>query len=94
MNKKPHEYLKTKRNYRRRALIDLKGSKCKECGYNKSYWALDFHHKDPKTKKFKLSGINLTKYSWPEILEELHKCDLLCKNCHAEKEAIKNKNYM
>jgi hypothetical protein len=64
----------------------LKGGKCQVCGYCKCLQALEFHHRDSLTKKFKLSGINLTKYTWAEILIEVEKCDLLCSNCHAERE--------
>lgn len=48
---------------------------CDNCGYVKCVAALDFHHRDPGTRKHK--PINVRD---PEI----KKCDLLCKNCHAE----------
>jgi len=84
MYKKPSLYLKVKRNYIRKKLIEMKGGKCQYCNYCKSIQALEFHHRNPKTKLFKLSGINLTSKPWKEILNELEKCDLLCANCHAE----------
>ena len=85
MIKTPAQYLKIKRNYIRTILIQARGGKCQICGYCKSYQALEFHHRDPKTKKIKLSGINLTTYPWSFLIVELAKCDLLCANCHAEK---------
>jgi len=86
MNYKPSYYLKKIRNYRKRKLVFLKGGKCQVCDYNKCIQALEFHHRDKATKLFNLSGINLTKKSWQEILIEVEKCDLLCSNCHAERE--------
>ena len=56
------------------------------CGYDKYVGALDFHHKDPKTKNFALSVQGLS-YSWQNLLKEAQKCVLVCKNCHAELEA-------
>ncbi len=37
-------------------LVEYKGGKCQECGYNKCVQALDFHHLDPKEKDFSISG--------------------------------------
>jgi hypothetical protein len=61
--------------------IELLGGKCEICGYNKCVGALQFHHKDPKEKEFRISGISI---SWDKIKTELAKCALLCANCHME----------
>lgn len=53
------------------------------CGFSKCVQALDFHHREPKTKEFGLSIRGLTR-SWDKIKLELDKCDLLCANCHRE----------
>lgn len=66
-------------------LVELAGGKCRNCGYNKSNKALQFHHIDPSTKHFELSSFYASK-NWELILEEFKKCELLCANCHAEKE--------
>jgi len=60
--------------------VQLLGGSCTKCGYNQSYVALQFHHRDPKTKKFRLSS--MYRYSWDKAVLELEKCDLLCANCH------------
>ena len=53
---------------------------CLICGFNKHHAALDFHHRNPETKKFRIGdGRN---YSWKMVLEEIVKCDVLCSNCH------------
>lgn len=62
--------------------IRYKGGKCQRCGYNKCMAALDFHHrdrvtKDPDWKRMRNRPLN-------EIKSELDKCDLVCRNCHAE----------
>lgn len=74
--------------------VAYKGGKCNLCGYNKSIWALEFHHRDPKEKEFTISGG--TK-SFEKLKKELDKCDLLCSNCHSEEherlDKIKWENY-
>lgn len=63
-------------------LIEYKGGKCIRCGYCKDCPpAYDFHHKDPTKKDFQISGacIGLEK-----MKKEVDKCDLVCRNCHAE----------
>jgi hypothetical protein len=62
---------------RQQALIAL-GASCAVCG---SMDDLELDHIDPKTKKFDLSR------SWgrSDFLEELQKCQILCKSHHEEK---------
>ena len=54
---------------------------CARCGYNEHGCALDFHHVDPSTKEF--SPGSRMHGSWPSIMNEIDKCAVLCKNCHA-----------
>lgn len=63
--------------------VEYKGGVCEKCSYNKSIWALDFHHKDPTQKDFGIAKSGHTK-SWERIKKEIDKCFLLCKNCHCE----------
>lgn len=67
----------------KRLLVDYKGGKCIKCGYNKSYSALQFHHRNPEEKEFGLSMNGLCR-SLEVMKKEVDKCDLLCANCHAE----------
>ena len=62
--------------------IKLLGGKCSICGYNKCVDALEFHHKDPTIKEFKLGSGNTM--SWKEYKSEALKCILVCSNCHKE----------
>ena len=55
---------------------------CKDCGVP---WTkdqrLDFHHRDPATKKFRISrGVH--RVSAARLWAEIAKCDLLCRACH------------
>ena len=59
-----------------------KGGKCNRCGYNRCMAALDFHHRDPSQKD--LDWNQLKKREFNEVKIELDKCDLVCKNYHAE----------
>lgn len=62
--------------------IEYKGGKCSLCGYDKCDAALEFHHLDPTKKDFNIShhkGMSIE-----NLKEELDKCILVCRNCHAE----------
>lgn len=72
------EYMANRRDKRRDKLVALAGGKCEQCG---SLDRLEFNHRNRKDKLFGLSGAGLDK-SWPTILVELDKCDLLCYTCH------------
>lgn len=71
----------------RMALLRNKANKekmaigCKLCGYNKTGYALDWHHHNDD-KSYNPS--NLLKRSWKAYKEETKKCTLLCSNCHRE----------
>jgi|SRR5690606_4371730 len=102
MNKR-QQYQNWKLSERRRRIkkqaVEYKGGKCERCGYNKSYAAMDFHHKDPNEKDKSVSHISNKK--WKFIKNELDKCQLLCSNCHREvheemhiKESIEKEKYL
>lgn len=71
-----------RRKMKQRA-IEYKGGKCQCCGYNTSFWALDFHHLDPDKKDFGISKKGLCR-SWDKVKQEIDKCILVCRNCHSE----------
>jgi hypothetical protein len=66
----------------KKILNELKINGCSICGYNKNPNCLDFHHVNPKNKKFPLMIGNIYAHSNEKIIKELNKCILLCKNCH------------
>ena len=74
---------KQKRNIRS-WLINYKQDKhCEHC-FENHVSCLDFHHRDPKEKKFSIAEASTYGFSISKILEEIAKCQILCKNCHAK----------
>lgn len=57
--------------------------KCQCCGESR-WWCLDFHHKDPSTKDMAVSSMISNSKSKEAILEEIAKCVVVCRNCHAD----------
>lgn len=83
--KKIYQYKKAYTRGKKISLIELKGNKCKECGVEhngKNASMFDFHHIDPKEKKFNLGLNSLQNIAFSKCLEEVEKCELLCSNCH------------
>ena len=70
------------RNNMKKQAVKLLGGKCSICGYNKCIDALEFHHKNPNEKEFKIGSGNTM--SWKEYKNEVSKCMLVCSNCHKE----------
>ena len=86
-NKKEH-YKNNKKRYIENGLkgkewfMDYKKTlSCERCGFSHPA-ALDFHHKNPLTKAFKLSDVAFVKKNKNIIFEEIKKCEVLCSNCH------------
>ena len=73
-------------NWRRRTkekLVEYFGSRCTDCSVAYPPYVMQFDHKDPAEKEFKLSSGSIK--SFERTLEEAKKCDLVCGNCHAER---------
>jgi hypothetical protein len=62
---------------------------CSKCGYDKCFWAIEFHHKDPKKKSFRINRFynthGFTKENVKKLETEAKKCEILCANCHRER---------
>lgn len=72
----------------KRWFIDYKFTlKCEKCGFSHPA-ALDFHHRDPKTKLFDISLTKITQSNQEKIFAEIAKCDVLCANCHRIEHSI------
>jgi len=67
-------------------LHQLKINGCAICGYCACDRSLDFHHVNPKDKKYVIAIYTMAR---KDLVEELNKCILLCRNCHGE---IEEKN--
>lgn len=72
---------------RKQYLVDLFGGKCQCCGCEKTIQVYDFHHLNPKLKKFGINSALKNSIDLNEILEELKNCIMVCANCHREIEA-------
>lgn len=66
-------------------LAYLKEHPCVVCGEDDPI-VLEFDHRDPETKSFNVARM-MSSHSWPKILAEIKKCDVLCANCHRRKTA-------
>lgn len=64
---------------------------CVKCGEN-NVVMLEFHHRDPKTKRESISTLVCEGFSWKTIEIEIAKCDVLCSNCHQFKTAQDKKS--
>jgi len=72
---------KTDRNWRQKKLVEeLKDNPCSICGYEGVSRARVFHHVEPSEKSFE---IRVGRLKQDYLAEEVAKCLLLCRNCHA-----------
>lgn len=63
--------------------------KCEKCGYDKHMSCLDFHHVRGN-KKFTIGKVCIYRgFTLPleQVVKEINKCKLICKNCHAKEHA-------
>ena len=64
----------------------LAAGACMDCGLvitEHNLYKFDFDHREPKLKRFQLS--NPSCYSTETILDEIAKCDVVCRNCHSDR---------
>lgn len=76
-----YKYVKISIARRRQWLNSFKNKPCQRCGISYPPCVMDFHHRNPKEKKFSISQTSFRK-GRIHLLEEMAKCDLLCSNCH------------
>lgn len=69
-------------------LVEYKGGKCVECGYDKCEGSLQFHHINEQEKDLAISQIKPNQIDMDKLYKEVDKCVLLCANCHAEKHFV------
>jgi hypothetical protein len=73
-----------RRSLKRELVVHL-GGKCRQCGYDRSIWSLDFHHRDASEKEYAM-GVLIRDRKRDLAFQEARKCDLVCSNCHGELE--------
>lgn len=81
---KVKERERNRRLIRKQAAASLLGGKCMRCDQAHPA-ALDFHHRDPAEKLFAIGDMIMStrQVAKEDFENEIMKCDLLCKNCHA-----------
>lgn len=55
---------------------------CRVCGFREHHAALDFAHRDRKTKEFNIANAMHHGWSLVKVQKEAAKCDVLCANHH------------
>lgn len=69
-------------------LLQQFGAQCDRCGYQEFESALEFHHRNRKTKDSQVSqligqyAVTPSEDNWDKLVAECGKCIVLCSNCH------------
>ena len=84
LNHQSYQAQQKRGRIRKLELVRMNQGACENCGYDRNYAALEFHHLDSDTKSFQLDLRSLSNRKWSVIEKEAKKCILLCSNCHAE----------
>lgn len=69
----------------------LQDTCCKICG-EQDILVLEFHHKDPLTKKYNVCMM-IGKHTLLAVKREIAKCEVLCANCHRKETHRQNNSY-
>ncbi len=83
----PSAELRRKRAYWRaqaRSLERLERQPCADCGQRFPSHAMDFDHRDPRTKRYTISRM-IGRTGTARIMAEVAKCDIVCANCHRDR---------
>lgn len=81
--KQSKEYSREYYQKKKAFVINYKVNKgCIVCGI-KHPAVLEFHHRDPNKKEIMVSLLMRGNYSIKKIKNEIKKCDVICRNCHA-----------
>lgn len=62
---------------------------CYDCRISLPFYKLDFDHVRGE-KLFNISQAGVSVCSFPKVLLEIAKCEVVCKNCHAERTFRRN----
>lgn len=86
-----YKYVKASIERRRQWIDSQKTKPCERCGGEFPPYVMDWHHRDPSTKKFGI-GKGAYRHSRQDLVDEIAKCDLYCANCHRIMEHEKRLN--
>jgi hypothetical protein len=65
-----------------RFLRELRDRPCADCGGLFEPHQMDFDHRDPSAKLFKITTGRAMLMSKQRLVDEIAKCDVVCANCH------------
>src|SRR5258706_12367090 len=68
---------------RRELILTAKKKPCMDCLKEFNSWQMQFDHRNPKRKKFHISGAWTR--SVKDLQKEILKCDVVCANYHANR---------
>ncbi len=78
----------------RAKLVAEKGGQCERCHRTFHPQVMVFHHRKPEDKQLPLNAAVLSDIPWEKVLEEAHRCHLLCSNCHKEVHAFQDLRFL
>jgi hypothetical protein len=67
-------------------------SECCKCGLKHKPYLLEFHHLEPNTKYKSVTDLQFNAYGMKLIKDEIRKCVIICRNCHAEFHHLERQN--
>jgi hypothetical protein len=79
----------TRRRRRQRiteAINLIKSNPCTDCGVQYPPHVMDFDHIEPSNKSYDIHRLKSDGASVEAIKKEISKCELVCANCHRERE--------
>lgn len=82
------KYAQSRDNYRQKQIAKVRAwfeeyQKTMKCACGETHIScLDFHHRDPSTKRASVREMMRGHYPFEALLEEVEKCDVICANCH------------
>lgn len=82
MVKRAMLHKEAERKRRLEKVWEIKSVPCADCGNSFHPYAMDFDHRDFKSKSANISDMIAKSRPWALIMEEIAKCDIVCANCH------------
>jgi hypothetical protein len=79
------KWRKTRKDIIKEYIFAVKSQPCQDCGKCYNPWVMDFDHRDPAKKSFKIANMIVNVRDLSLIQEEVAKCDVVCSNCHRER---------
>ena len=75
---------KRRRQQMKARLDEIRAAGCSRCGATPDTAEIHFHHIDPASKRFEIANWRKIGATESELLAEIEKCQLLCRECHSE----------